>query len=112
MARIPRNQLLDLLFAFFREQPYWRLQDLRQRTQQPEAYLKEVLSDIATLNRAGEHASMWELKPNFVEADAKGEAGQAAAGLYQMPYTKAEDYNAEDDDEEEEEEDDDMEEVT
>ncbi|KAJ7049469.1 transcription initiation factor IIF, beta subunit [Mycena amicta] len=65
MARIPRNQLLDLIFGLFREQPHWGIKPLRERTQQPEAYLKEVLSEVAFLNRAGEHASMWELKETF-----------------------------------------------
>jgi transcription initiation factor TFIIF subunit beta len=109
MARMPRNQLLDLLFGAFRDQQFWRLQDLRQKTQQPEAYLKEVLSEIATLHRSGDHSSMWELKAGigFEDPNAQGGSSQTA-GLYQM---KAEDYAAEDDDDEDEE-DEDMEEVT
>jgi hypothetical protein len=42
-------------------------QVLRERTQQPEAYLKEVLSEIAVLTRSGEFSGTWELKPNFRE---------------------------------------------
>ncbi|KAG0706708.1 transcription initiation factor IIF, beta subunit-domain-containing protein [Suillus ampliporus] len=67
MARMPRNQLLDLLFTLFREQPRWSIKPLCERTQQPEAYLKEVLTAIANLNRSGEYNGMWEL--NDVNAD-------------------------------------------
>ncbi|KAN0126263.1 Transcription initiation factor IIF, beta subunit domain containing protein, partial [Lactarius tabidus] len=54
MARMPRNQLLDALFALFREREQWPIKLLREKTQQPEVYLKEVLSEIATLHRSGE----------------------------------------------------------
>jgi transcription initiation factor TFIIF subunit beta len=67
MARMPRNQLLDLLFTLFREQPRWSIKPLRERTQQPEAYLKEVLLSIATLNRSGEFNGMWELNDVFAK---------------------------------------------
>jgi transcription initiation factor TFIIF subunit beta len=48
MARMPRNQLLDALFALFREREQWPIKLLREKTQQPEVYLKEVLSEIAS----------------------------------------------------------------
>ena len=57
--------MLDLLFQLFREQPRWSFKPLRERTQQPEIYLKEVLNDIATLHRSGEHNGMWELSEIF-----------------------------------------------
>ena len=65
MARIPKNQLLDLLFAHFREKPLWPIKILREKTQQPESYLKETLQEIASLHRSGEHTGMWELNANF-----------------------------------------------
>ena len=65
MARMPRNQLLDQLFALFRETPHWGIRPLREKTQQPEAYLKEVLSEIAFLHKSGEHNGLWELKEVF-----------------------------------------------
>lgn len=65
MARMPRNQLLDLLFKEFREQPHWGIKPLREKTQQPEAYLKEVLGGIGFLHRSGEFNGMWELKDVF-----------------------------------------------
>lgn len=65
MARMPRNQLLDMLFSLFREREHWPVKVLRERTQQPEAYLKEVLSEIAFMHRSGEHNGTWELMANF-----------------------------------------------
>ena len=65
MARMPRNQLLDLLFSLFREHEHWSIKPLRERTQQPEAYLKEVLNEIAFMHRSGEHNGTWELMQNF-----------------------------------------------
>lgn len=65
MARIPRDKLLDELFAMFSQKEHWSIKGLRERTQQPEAYLKETLSEIATLHRSGEHNGTWELMPNY-----------------------------------------------
>jgi len=65
MARMPRNQLLDALFALFREREHWPIKLLREKTQQPEVYLKEVLSEIASLHRSGEFNGTWELMPSF-----------------------------------------------
>ena len=65
MARIPRNQLLDEIFRLFRDTPRWGIRPLREKTQQPEAYLKEVLSEVAFLHRSGEFNGLWELKDNF-----------------------------------------------
>ena len=65
MTRMPRNQLLDALFALFREREQWPIKLLREKTQQPEMYLKEVLSEIATLHRSGEFNGSWELMSSF-----------------------------------------------
>ena len=68
MARMPRNQLLDELFRLFHdERERWSIKALRERTQQPEAYLKEVLSEVAFLHRSGEFNGTWELMANFKE---------------------------------------------
>ncbi|KAF8168765.1 transcription initiation factor IIF, beta subunit [Pholiota molesta] len=108
MARIPRNQLLDQLFALFRQTPRWGIKPLRDRTQQPEVYLKEVLSEIAFLHKAGEWNGLWELQEAFRDGSMKAENVPG-------PSTPA-DYKMEDEDEfgddDEEDEDEDMEEVS
>lgn len=106
MARMPRNQLLDALFALFREREQWPIKLLREKTQQPEVYLKEVLSEIATLHRSGEFNGTWELTPSF-----KGD-GIKAEGMSQLYASQP--FNADvsmDDYDEEDDDDDDMEEV-
>ncbi len=62
---MPRNQLLDALFVLFREREQWPIKILREKTQQLEVYLKEVLSEIATLHRSGEFNGTRELMPSF-----------------------------------------------
>ncbi|KAL0953202.1 hypothetical protein HGRIS_004457 [Hohenbuehelia grisea] len=108
MARMPRNQLLDLIFSYFRETPRWGLKVLREKTQQPEAYLKEVLQEVALLHRSGEHNGMWELKDNFKDSNAKAENVPLS-----MDIGTPGDFKMEDDiDEEDDDDDDDMEEVS
>jgi transcription initiation factor TFIIF subunit beta len=65
MAHMPRNQLLDLIFQLFRDQPIWGIKPLRDKTRQPEVYLKEVLSEVALLHRSRAYNGLWELKENF-----------------------------------------------
>ncbi|KAI0312727.1 transcription initiation factor IIF, beta subunit-domain-containing protein [Amylostereum chailletii] len=109
MARMPRNQLLDMLFGLYRERDNWPIKLLRERTQQPEAYLKEVLAEIATLHRSGEFNGMWELKPEFKGDGVKGEAGTMLYAAQPSGSGAGGDNAME---EEEEDEDEDMEEVS
>ncbi|KAI0091172.1 transcription initiation factor IIF, beta subunit-domain-containing protein [Irpex rosettiformis] len=108
MARMPRNQLLDMLFSLFREREHWPVRMLRERTQQPEAYLKEVLGEIAFMHRSGEHNGTWELMANYKGEGIKGEnvPGPSLSGDVSP---KAEDAMDEDDDDSDDE---DMEEVS
>jgi len=69
-ARMPQNQLLDALFALFREKEFWSVKELRVKTEQPEAYLKETLSQIATLYRSGPNNGFWGLMANFKDGAA------------------------------------------
>ncbi|KAF2013270.1 hypothetical protein BU24DRAFT_233675 [Aaosphaeria arxii CBS 175.79] len=64
-ARIPRNDLIDLLHSCFDEYAYWPMKQLKAKTKQPEAYLKEVLSEIADLVKAGSFASCWRRNPIY-----------------------------------------------
>ena len=122
---MPKNQLLDLLFKLFGERATWPIKLLRERTQQPEAFLKETLNEIGFLHRSGEHNGTWELKENFKEGvraqdvftvteltgctQAKAEAGPSG-----LPGMGGADVKMEDggDEEEEDEDDEDMEEVS
>lgn len=106
MARIPKNQLLDQLFSLFREKPRWPVKMLREKTQQPDLYLKETLQEIATLHRSGEHTGLWELSANFKGDGIKGE-GEAGPSMFAASSPGDVNMNSPEADEEEEEEDDD-----
>lgn len=71
-TRIPKNELLDLLFRLFEEYDYWSMKGLRERTKQPEVYLKEVLESMATLIKKGPYSMKYCLKPEFKRIREQG----------------------------------------
>lgn len=70
--RIPRNELLDILFRSFEETPYWTVRGLRERTRQPEVYLRSVLESIAILNKRGPYAMKYGLKEEYKALQSSG----------------------------------------
>ena len=66
-ARMPQNELLDLIYDCFKEYTYWPMRSLKERLNQPEAYLKETLELVAMMNKSGTHALQWQLKPEARE---------------------------------------------
>ncbi|TFK61103.1 hypothetical protein BDN72DRAFT_478369 [Pluteus cervinus] len=108
MARMPRNQLLDLIFQLFREPARWNIRALRERTQQPEAYLKEVLSEVAFLHRSGEHNGLWELRDDYKGEGVKGENIALPEGSQDIKMEGDE----QEEDDEDDDEDEDMEEIS
>lgn len=95
-ARLERHELTDRLFALFSDKPYWSISALKATLQQPDAWLREVLRDVAVMIKEGQYANMWELKENW--KDAGGDT---------KPDVKDED--EEDSDEESDDDDDDLE---
>ncbi|PHH67248.1 hypothetical protein CDD81_3017 [Ophiocordyceps australis] len=80
-ARIPKNQLLDLIFDCFRQYQYWSMKALRQRLQQPDSYLRQVLEEVAVLHKSGRFANHYGLSDAYKDkagSDAKEEAAEAA----------------------------------
>ncbi|KAI5466777.1 transcription initiation factor IIF, beta subunit-domain-containing protein [Mariannaea sp. PMI_226] len=76
-ARIPKNQLLDLIFECFRQYQYWSMKALRQKLQQPDTYLRQVLEEIAVLNKSGPFANHYGLSEAY--RDKGGSESKAAA---------------------------------
>jgi transcription initiation factor TFIIF subunit beta len=119
--RLPRNELLDLLFPLFQEHTYWRLKTLKQRTQQPEAYLKEVLGEIGVLVKRGPYVGCWTLMEIYKtpaqqqqqqqQQQAAGSSGgvKTESGAVKSELGGADD--GEDDDDDDDASDEDMEEV-
>lgn len=83
-ARIPRNELLDLLFTHFEQAPYWSIKALTEHVRQPQVYLKEVLGDIAMLVPRGPYQGMWTLREEY-KGGKGGPAGKKEEGGDQKP---------------------------
>ncbi|RKO96058.1 hypothetical protein CAUPRSCDRAFT_8558 [Caulochytrium protostelioides] len=63
--RLPREELLLMLFTAFKKYNYWTLKALIDKTQQPSGWLREVLQDITVLNKRGPYTGMYQLKPEY-----------------------------------------------
>ncbi|KDN53172.1 hypothetical protein K437DRAFT_253500 [Tilletiaria anomala UBC 951] len=70
-ARIPRNELLDQLFTLYEREKYYTFAELRQRTQQPESYLREVLQSIAVIQQKGQYSGKWGLRQEYSQSEAR-----------------------------------------
>ena len=61
-ARIPQNELFDLIYECFGRYTYWPFKSLKAELNQPDQYLKETLEVIAELVKTGRFAMTWTLK--------------------------------------------------
>ncbi|CAG8813330.1 4028_t:CDS:2 [Gigaspora margarita] len=64
-TRIPKNELIDSLFGAFEKFAYWTFKGLKDYVKQPESYLKEVLNEIAILDKKGHYNNCYHLKPEY-----------------------------------------------
>ncbi|KAG9284248.1 hypothetical protein G9A89_002058 [Geosiphon pyriformis] len=83
-TRMPKDDLLDLLFRAFEQYAYWTLKGLKDYVKQPESYLKEVLTEIAILDKRGSYNNCYHLKTEYnVDADNVNDtiAPEASAAL-------------------------------
>ncbi len=98
-----------MIYEAFKEYTYWPFKVLKERVQQPEQYLKDVLEKVAMQAKAGQHVMEWQLRPEFKLKTYEGVA----------PYQNAKDESAPNEgglgfdgvDEEEEDDEVDMEDV-
>jgi transcription initiation factor TFIIF subunit beta len=84
--RLSRSALLDALFTCFSSHPYWSLKALKEKTNQPETWLKEVLSEVGVLQKRGPYVGLWSLMENYRKGlDGAGEgdegAGEGSGGV-------------------------------
>lgn len=63
--RMPKQDLINILFNAFEGSPHWSFKALVDHTLQPSLYLKEVLSEIAIFNIRGPYKNLYELKPDY-----------------------------------------------
>ncbi|ESW97423.1 hypothetical protein KL918_001036 [Ogataea parapolymorpha] len=64
-SRMDREHLMKVLFNLFNEYDYWTLKGIREKTNQPEAYLKDCLENIAVMERKGTYALKYRLKDEY-----------------------------------------------
>ncbi|KAG0363799.1 transcription initiation factor IIF, beta subunit-domain-containing protein [Gamsiella multidivaricata] len=76
-TRMPRNELVDMLFAAFEQYPYWSFRGLVEYCKQPHSYLKEVLAEICNFIKKGPYTAKYQLKPEFIK---ERNAAAAASG--------------------------------
>ncbi|OTB00043.1 hypothetical protein M426DRAFT_324622 [Hypoxylon sp. CI-4A] len=60
-ARLPKGDLRDRIFECFERYNYWGMRAFRNELQQPEAWLRENLEEVAILHKTGPFAGQWEL---------------------------------------------------
>jgi transcription initiation factor TFIIF subunit beta len=68
-ARVDKDVLVDKLMALFRQHRIWGLRDLKAKVNQPEAYLRETLEEIAFMWKQGDFNGKWELKDEYKQGD-------------------------------------------
>ncbi|KAJ1561383.1 hypothetical protein HK096_004913 [Nowakowskiella sp. JEL0078] len=67
--RLPKNELHQLLFSLFAKETSMSFKDIAIKTKQPQGYLKEVLAELAVLNKKGTNSNNYELKPEYAQAN-------------------------------------------
>jgi len=64
-VRKPKDVVLDLIFNAFQKSPHLDLKSLLSHTDQPQAYLKEILQEVCIYNKRGPNRLMYELKDEY-----------------------------------------------
>ena len=64
-VRMERAELQNMLFKLFGTKRLWLFMDLVKATEQPNAYLKEVLQEVAMQVKRGPDAGKWEVKAEY-----------------------------------------------
>lgn len=59
---MPQNELLDLIYECFKEYRYWPMKSIKDKLNQPEAYLRSTLEMVAVLVKLGPHSGTWQLR--------------------------------------------------
>ncbi|KAG0130944.1 transcription initiation factor IIF, beta subunit-domain-containing protein [Tuber indicum] len=66
--RMNKDVLISSLYELFEAKEHWYSKEFREELFQPEAYLRQVLREIAIYNQNGPMAGTWELNSNSKEA--------------------------------------------
>ncbi|EIW66123.1 hypothetical protein TREMEDRAFT_45844 [Tremella mesenterica DSM 1558] len=72
-VRTTHSDLTNRLFALFKDRPYWGIRALRVTLEQPDAFIREVLEEIAEVVKDGQYAGLYTLKDVWKEGTGKEE---------------------------------------
>lgn len=64
-SRMDKKALMKVLFELFDKYDYWTMKGLKEKTNQPEVYLKECLENIAVMERRGPYALKYRLRDEY-----------------------------------------------
>jgi transcription initiation factor TFIIF subunit beta len=67
--RKDKEKVLDILFNAFQKHQFYTIKDLVKLTNQPPAYLKDILHEICRYNSKGSHKNTWELKEEYKQGE-------------------------------------------
>lgn len=68
LCRSPLSMAASFAEHLLCMQDRWKFADLQKQTDQPAAWLKEVLQGIGVLNRKGPNMGLWELQREYRHA--------------------------------------------
>ncbi|KAI1819987.1 transcription initiation factor IIF, beta subunit-domain-containing protein [Xylaria intraflava] len=91
-ARMPQSELRDRIFECYDRYAYWSLKAFKQTLNQPEAWLRENLEELAMLHKTGRFANYWELKPEYKRLNV-----QSVEGAPPSPEPNDSDFDGDDD---------------
>jgi hypothetical protein len=63
--RIDKDALLSMILDLFKDKEHLTFKEINERCQQPDKYLKEVLSGYCKYNKKGPNKGMYELKEEY-----------------------------------------------
>lgn len=75
-TRMDKEELKKEIFNLFTEKDFWTNKELVAKLDQPENYLKEVLTEMCNYIRSGPKKGCYELKPQYLKSSTSLTAAQ------------------------------------
>ena len=63
--RLPREELVELLFKAYQKKEHWSLKEIQEVVNQPVAYLKEILAELCVYIPRGPYKNLYQLKAEY-----------------------------------------------
>lgn len=63
--RLPKDAVIDMIFKAYEQKEYWSMKDLLSLTNQPTAWLKELVNEVCNYIQRGPYQKTYQLKPEY-----------------------------------------------